>query len=175
MSAGAIGVSLRINDESCSLAVPAHRTLLDALRDNLALTGAKKGCNAGICGACNVLLDGVLVRSCLCLVASVAGRNITTIEGLAPNGTPSVVQQAFLDAGAIQCGFCMTGMIMSATALLADNPAPTREDIRIAISGNLCRCSGYVKVVEAIELAASRIARTRKYSGAQADDTGVRS
>jgi aerobic-type carbon monoxide dehydrogenase small subunit (CoxS/CutS family) len=97
-----------------------------------------------------------MIRSCLCLAASVAERNVTTVEGLARNGVPSVVQQAFLDAGAIQCGFCMTGMIVSATALLAQNSAPTRDEIRVAISGNICRCSGYVKVIDAIELAASR-------------------
>jgi carbon-monoxide dehydrogenase small subunit len=103
-----------------------------------------------------VLVDDVMIRSCLRLAVSVAECKVTTVEGLARNGMASAVQQAFLDAGAIQCGFCMTGMIVSASALLAQNPAPTRDEIRIAISGNLCRCSGYVKVVDAIELAASR-------------------
>jgi aerobic-type carbon monoxide dehydrogenase small subunit (CoxS/CutS family) len=149
-------LSFRVNGDPQAVTIPTHRTLLDVLRDDLALTGAKKGCNAGTCGACNVLVDEVIVRSCLCLAASVAERNVTTVEGLDRSGIPSVVQQAFLDAGAIQCGFCMTGMIMSATALLAQNAAPSREDIRVAISGNLCRCSGYVKVIDAVELAASR-------------------
>jgi carbon-monoxide dehydrogenase small subunit len=150
-------LSFHVNGDPQAVAISSHRTLLDVLRDEFALTGAKKGCNAGTCGACNVLVDGVMIRSCLCLAASVAECEVTTVEGLARNGVPSVVQQAFLDAGAIQCGFCMTGMIVSATALLAQNPAPTRDEIRIAISGNLCRCSGYVKVVDAIELAASRV------------------
>jgi carbon-monoxide dehydrogenase small subunit len=159
MSAGLLAVLLQVNGESRAVAVPARRTLLDALRDQLGLTGAKKGCNAGLCGACNVLIDGDVMRSCLCLAAGAADRAITTVEGLAVDGRPSVVQQAFLDAGAIQCGFCMTGMIVSATALLRHNPKPSRDDIRTAISGNLCRCSGYVKVIEAIELAVARLAQ----------------
>jgi aerobic-type carbon monoxide dehydrogenase small subunit (CoxS/CutS family) len=156
MSTDRTTLSFHVNGDPQVVVIPIHRTLLDVLRDDLALTGAKKGCNVGTCGACNVLLDDVMIRSCLCLAASVAERNVTTVEGLALNGVPSVVQQAFLDAGAIQCGFCMTGMIVSATALLAENIAPTREEIRVAISGNICRCSGYVKVIDAIELAASR-------------------
>jgi aerobic carbon-monoxide dehydrogenase small subunit len=164
MSVAPVALSLRVNDESHTIAIPPCRTLLDVLRDDLGLTGAKRGCNVGICGACNVLLDGVLVRACLSLAAAVAGRKITTIEGLATHEGPSLVQQAFVDAGAIQCGFCMTGMIMSATALLAEKPSPTREDIRVAISGNLCRCSGYVKVIEAIELAATRLATVKQES-----------
>jgi carbon-monoxide dehydrogenase small subunit len=152
-------VVLQVNGECRPVAVPAQRTLLDVLRDQLGLTGAKKGCNAGLCGACNVLIDGNVMRSCLCLALSAADRAIITVEGLAVDGRPSVVQQAFLDAGAIQCGFCMTGMIVSATALLRHNPQPSRDDIRTAISGNLCRCSGYVKVIEAVELAAARLAR----------------
>jgi carbon-monoxide dehydrogenase small subunit len=164
MSAAPVALSLCVNDESHGIAVPPCRTLLDALREDLGLTGAKRGCNVGICGACNVLVDGLLVRSCLSLAVAVAGRIITTVEGLATDEGPSLVQQAFIDAGAIQCGFCMTGMIMSATALLAENPSPTREDIRVAISGNLCRCSGYVKVIEAIELAVIRLATAKQES-----------
>ena len=155
---------MRVNDESHAVTGPSCGTLLDVLRDGLGLTGAKRGCNVGICGACNVLVDGLLVRSCLSLAVAVADRSITTVEGLATQEGPSLVQQAFIDAGAIQCGFCMTGMIMSATALLAENPSPTREDIRVAISGNLCRCSGYVKVIEAIELAATRLATAKQES-----------
>lgn len=159
MSTDRTTLSFHVNGDPQAVVIATHRTLLDVLRDDLALTGAKKGCNVGTCGACNVLLDDVMIRSCLCLAASVAERNVTTVEGLALNGVPSVVQQAFLDAGAIQCGFCMTGMIVSATALLAENIAPTREEIRVAISGNICRCSGYVKIIDAIELAASRCRR----------------
>lgn len=155
---------MRVNDELHAVTGPSCGTLLDVLRDGLGLTGAKRGCNVGICGACNVLVDGLLVRSCLSLAVAVADRSITTVEGLATQEGPSLVQQAFIDAGAIQCGFCMTGMIMSATALLAENPSPTREDIRVAISGNLCRCSGYVKVIEAIELAATRLATAKQES-----------
>jgi carbon-monoxide dehydrogenase small subunit len=157
MTTSALALSLLINGDSRTVVIPAHRTLLDLLRDELGLTGAKKGCNAGTCGACNVLVDDTVIRACLCLAANVAEHKVTTVEGLAQNGLPSLVQQAFLDSGAIQCGFCMTGMIVSATALLVQNPAPTREDIRIAIAGNLCRCSGYVKVIDAIELAATRV------------------
>jgi len=157
MSAAPVALSLRINGEDCAVAMPLHRTLLDMLRDDLALTGAKKGCNAGTCGACNVLVDDAPVRSCLCLAVTVAKRNVTTVEGLASGPALSSMQQAFLDAGAIQCGFCMPGMIVSATALLLENRKPTRDEIRTAISGNLCRCSGYVKVIEAIELAVTRL------------------
>jgi carbon-monoxide dehydrogenase small subunit len=156
MSTDRTTLSFHVNGDPQAVAIPIHRTLLEVLRDELALTGAKKGCNTGTCGACNVLVDDVMIRSCLRLAVSVAECKVTTVEGLARNGMASAVQQAFLDAGAIQCGFCMTGMIVSASALLAQNPAPTRDEIRIAISGNLCRCSGYVKVVDAIELAASR-------------------
>jgi carbon-monoxide dehydrogenase small subunit len=158
MSSDPLVLTLTVNGETHRVAAPPYRTLLDILRDDLRLTGAKKGCNSGVCGACNVLVDDEPMRACLCLGANVTERSITTVEGLACNGKPTLVQQAFLDAGAIQCGFCMTGMILSATALLARNPAPTREEIRTGIAGNLCRCSGYVKVVDAIELAARRLA-----------------
>jgi aerobic-type carbon monoxide dehydrogenase small subunit (CoxS/CutS family) len=157
MNTGTLSLSLRVNGDSRVVAIPAHSTLLDVMRDEFGLTGAKKGCNVGTCGACNVMVEDAVIRACLCLAANVAECSITTVEGLAQNGVPSIVQQAFLDAGAIQCGFCMTGMIVSATALLVQNPAPTREDIRIGIAGNLCRCSGYVKVIDAIELAARRV------------------
>ena len=157
MSATPIVLSICVNGEDRAVAIPTHRTLLDMLRNDLALTGAKNACNAGTCGACNVLVDDAPVRSCLCLAVTVAKKKITTVEGLASGPALSNVQQAFLDAGAIQCGFCMPGMIISATALLSENRKPTRNEIRTAISGNLCRCSGYVKVVEAIELAAARL------------------
>jgi len=127
-------------------------TLLNVLRDQLGLTGAKCGCNQGLCGACNVLMDAQAVRSCLVIAGTCVNREIETIEGLEQNGELSPVQQGFLDAGAVQCGFCMPGMVLSATALLRENPEAGVEEIRNAISGNLCRCSGYVKVVDAVRL-----------------------
>lgn len=157
MSGPVVAVQMTVNGEAVAVAVAVERTLLDVLRDDLGLTGTKCGCGMGACGACNVLIDGEAHRACLSLAVTVAGRTVTTIEGLADGGTPSVVQQAFLDAGAIQCGFCMPGMIVSATELLQANPRPSREEIRVGLSGNLCRCSGYVKVVEAVELAARRL------------------
>ncbi|MDP7344294.1 MAG: (2Fe-2S)-binding protein [Alphaproteobacteria bacterium] len=150
-------ISLTINGEECALSVPASRTLLEALRDDMALTGSKNACNQGVCGSCTVLIDGVPVNACLVLAVNVTGRDITTIEGLGEVGELSVVQQAFVDTGAIQCGFCMSGMIVSATAFLAENPTPSRDEIRTALSGNLCRCSGYVRVFDAVALAAERL------------------
>jgi len=150
-------LTLTVNGVDSDVRVSPFRTLLDVLRDDLDLTGAKRGCNQGVCGACNVLVDGRLARACLVLAADAEGTAITTIEGLANGSNLSPVQQAFLDTAAIQCGFCMTGMIVTATAFLKDNPKPTRDEIRHAIAGNLCRCSGYVKVVDAIELASRRM------------------
>ncbi len=150
-------ITLTINGEERALTVPTSRTLLAALRDDMALTGSKNACNQGVCGSCTVLVDGLPVNSCLVLAVNVTGRDITTIEGLGEGGELSVVQQAFVDAGAIQCGFCMGGMIVSATALLARSPAPSRDEIREALAGNLCRCSGYVRVFDAVELAAERL------------------
>ncbi len=149
-------VTLTVNGDEMTLTVSPFKRLIDMLRYDLGLTGTKRGCNQGVCGSCTVLLDGEPVRSCLSLVGSVSGMRVTTIEGLASAGKPSVVQQAFLDTGAIQCGFCMPGLIIAATALLAHEPRPSDEQIRHAIAGNLCRCSGYVKVVEAIRVAAAR-------------------
>ena len=148
-----INITLKVNGEERALSLPATRTLLAALRNDMKLTGS---CNQGVCGACTVLLDGVPVNACLVLAANVAGREIVTIEGLGEGGKLSPMQQAFVDAGAIQCGFCMSGMIVSATAFLAENPKPSRKEIRQALSGNLCRCSGYVRVIDAVELAAGR-------------------
>jgi carbon-monoxide dehydrogenase small subunit len=151
-----IRTALAVNGAAYVLQAPAYRTLLDALRDGLALKGTKKGCDAGECGSCNVLVDGIVVRACLTLLADVAGADIRTIEGLGEGPMPSCVQQAFIDAGAIQCGFCMPGMIVAATALLAADPAPTVDDVRAGLAGTLCRCSGYVKVIDAVLLAARR-------------------
>jgi carbon-monoxide dehydrogenase small subunit len=149
-------ITLKVNGEEHALNVPVSRTLLDALRDDLKLTGSKNACNQGACGACTVLLDGTPVNACLVLAVGATGRDIVTIEGLGESGTLSPVQQAFVDTGAIQCGFCISGMIVSATAILAENPKPTRDEIRSALSGNLCRCSGYVRVIDAVMLASER-------------------
>ncbi len=148
-------IQLRVNGELYEVAVHPHWTLLEVLREELDLTGAKKGCDAGDCGGCTVILDGKPVFSCLTLAVEADGRDILTIEGLAQNGQLHPIQNAFVEHGAIQCGFCTPGMIMSAKALLDENPNPTEEEVRQAIAGNLCRCTGYVKIVEAI-LAASQ-------------------
>ena len=155
----AMDITLSVNGEERALRVPPWRTLLDALRGDLALTGSKNACNQGVCGACTVLIDSMPVNACLTLAVNVTGRDITSIEGLGEGGELSVMQQAFVDSGAIQCGFCMSGMIVSATALLAGNPSPSRAEIRSALSGNLCRCSGYVRVIPAVQLAAERLAQ----------------
>lgn len=147
-------IELRINGESHSISLNTEHTLLHVLRDKLFLTGTKRGCNQGVCGACTVLRNGIPVRSCLALACECVGDEIVTIEGVAPDGEPSVVQQAFVKVGAPQCGFCMSGMVLVATALLQEHPQPDRATIREALSGNLCRCTGYVKIIEAVELAA---------------------
>lgn len=147
-------IQLRVNGELHEVAVHPHWTLLEVLREELDLTGAKKGCDAGDCGGCTVILDGKPVVSCLTLAVEADGRDILTIEGLAQNGQLHPIQNAFVEHGAIQCGFCTPGMIMSAKALLDENPKPTEEEVKQAIAGNLCRCTGYAKIVEAI-LAAS--------------------
>ncbi len=145
-------IRLNVNDEPRDADVRPSDTLLETLRDGLGLTGAKRGCNQGICGACTVLVDGLAVRSCLSLTVNCTEREIRTVEGLMQNGALDPVQQAFVDSGAIQCGFCMPGMVISAKALLSGNPNPTIDEIREAIAGNICRCSGYVKIVEAIRM-----------------------
>lgn len=148
-------VTLRVNGETYELSIDVRRTLLEVLRDELNLTGTKEGCGTGDCGACTVLLDGTPIASCLTLAVEAQGKEISTIEGLAENGQLHPVQRAFIEHGAIQCGFCTPGMIMSAKALLDKNPQPTETEAREAISGNYCRCTGYTKIVEAI-LAASQ-------------------
>jgi carbon-monoxide dehydrogenase small subunit len=142
---------LTVNGELRNVLAPASATLLEVLRSSLGLTGSKRGCNHGVCGACTVLLDGKLARSCLALAADVGERPVTTIEGLAGDNDFSAVQRALIDSGAIQCGFCTPGFVIALTELFARDPRPGREAIRIALSGNLCRCSGYVKIVEAAE------------------------
>ena len=147
-------VTLTVNGEPQDLLVRPDRTLLDVLRRDLRLTGAKEGCEVGECGVCTVLLDGVPVRACLTLAVDVRARQVTTIEGLASHGRLHPVQEAFVREGAIQCGFCSPGMILVAKALLDETPTPTEEAVRQALSGNLCRCTGYGKIVSAILSAA---------------------
>ena len=139
-----------VNEEPREIAVEPWWTLLDVLRDQLELTGAKKGCDRGDCGACTVLLDGSPIVSCTTLAVQAHGRRVTTIEGLMSEGQPHPLQQAFVDVGAVQCGFCTPGMVLAAKALLDENPSPTEDDVREAIAGNLCRCTGYTKIVEAV-------------------------
>lgn len=149
-------IRLTVNGETYSARVPSRRTLLDLLRDTLALTGTKKVCDMGHCGACTVLRDGVPVLACLTLAISCDGAQITTVEGLAaPDGALSPLQQAFVECDGFQCGFCTPGQLVSATALLAENPTPNREEIRTYMAGNLCRCGAYSGIVDAIEQAAS--------------------
>ena len=150
-----IPISLTVNGRTHRIFVRPRHTLLQVLREQISLTGSKRGCNQGVCGACSVMIDGAVMRGCLTLAAYAAGREIVTVEGLAEGGALSPVQQALLDHGAVQCGFCMPGMAVAATALLADNPSPSDAEIRDGLSGNLCRCSGYVKVVEAVRSASA--------------------
>jgi len=154
-------VQITINGVSREVAVPANRTLLDLLRDDLDLTGTKLGCGEGDCGACTVLLDGEPVNACLVLAAEAEGREVTTIEGLANGSLLHPVQQAFVDVGAVQCGYCTPGMVLVAAALVGRNPSPTESDVRHAISGNFCRCTGYQKIVEAVLTASARVRDAR--------------
>ena len=147
-------IRLAVNGETYTIAVEPRESLLDVLRDKLGLTGTKKGCNRGDCGACTVIMDGKPVNSCLVLAVEADGKELLTIEGLADKGQLHPVQEAFIQYGAIQCGYCTPGMIMSAKALLDENPNPNEEEIRRAIGGNLCRCTGYVKIIDAIKKAA---------------------
>ncbi|HLB12764.1 MAG TPA: (2Fe-2S)-binding protein [Dehalococcoidia bacterium] len=143
-------LALTVNDEEYEVLADTHRTLLEVLRDSLGLTGSKEGCGLGACGACTVLVDGKANLSCLTLAFSAQGKQITTIEGLAVSGKLHPIQDAAVRYGAIQCGFCTPGWIMSAKALLDENPKPTELQVKTAIAGNLCRCTGYVKIIESI-------------------------
>jgi aerobic-type carbon monoxide dehydrogenase small subunit (CoxS/CutS family) len=149
-------VVLNVNGNDWPIKVASDATLLDALRDLLGLTGAKRGCNQGVCGACTVMIDGRAARSCLRLAIACEAKKVETVESLAAEGVLTPLQQAFADAGAVQCGFCIPGMVIAATALLQENPTPTEAEIREALAGNLCRCSGYVKIVEAVQIAADK-------------------
>ncbi len=149
-------IELKVNGESYDVAVEPRRTLLEVLREQLGLTGTKEGCDAGDCGTCTVLLDGEPVPSCLVLAIDAQGKDILTIEGLSNGPELHRIQKAFVDYGAIQCGFCSPGMMLTAKALLDKNPNPTEADVRKAISGNLCRCTGYVKIIEATMVAAAQ-------------------
>jgi aerobic carbon-monoxide dehydrogenase small subunit len=143
-------VNLTINGRTRAVRATPSTTLLTVLRDELMLTGAKRGCNQGVCGACTVLVDDQPVRGCLSLAANLAGRAITTIEGLGQRRELAPLQRALLERGAVQCGFCISGVLISAFALLRQNPTPNIDETRAALSGNLCRCSGYIKIVEAV-------------------------
>ncbi|EHQ87586.1 (2Fe-2S)-binding protein [Desulfosporosinus youngiae] len=148
-------LEMTVNGNSVALDIDPGLRLLDVLRDCLHLTGTKEGCSEGECGACSVILDGELVDSCLVFAPQASGREVITIEGVARNGELDYLQQAFLDAGAVQCGYCTPGMILAAKVLLDRNPHPTRQEILKAISGNICRCTGYTKMVQGVELAAA--------------------
>jgi aerobic carbon-monoxide dehydrogenase small subunit len=149
-------ITLKVNDRQWDIAVEPNRTLVDVLRYDLGLTGTKKGCDLGECGSCTVILNGKPVNACLVLAVQANGAEILTIEGLKPSQGLHPLQQAFVDKGAIQCGFCTPGMILSASNLLKQNSSPTEEDIRAALSGNLCRCTGYQKIVEAVQSVGER-------------------
>ena len=149
-------ISVKINGETEQVDVPSNITLLQMLRDKLALTGTKNGCNAGECGACTVLLNGEAVNSCMLLAVECDGAEIVTVEGLIQDGVLDPVQQAVIDHGGVQCGFCTPGILISSRALLDRNPDPTDDDIREALVGNLCRCTGYLRIVDAVKDAAAR-------------------
>jgi len=152
-------ITLKINGEFYKLNVKSNVLLLDVIRDEIGLTGTKRGCDTGECGACTVLIEGEPVNSCLVLAIEVDGKDILTVEGLVKNGQLHPLQIAFVEEGAIQCGFCTPGVLLSAKALLNTNPNPTEEEIKTAIAGNLCRCTGYTKIIKAINSAAKKMQR----------------
>jgi len=151
---GKILLRLRVNDETREVATEINKTLLEVLREDMNLTGTKHGCELGECGTCAVLVNGKPVLSCLMLGIEAVDKEVTTVEGMTQNGKPHPLQSAFADLGAAQCGYCIPGILLTAKALLEENPNPSREEIRQALSGNLCRCTGYTKILQAVELAA---------------------
>jgi aerobic carbon-monoxide dehydrogenase small subunit len=155
-------IQLKVNGETFHVEVEPHETLLDVIRGKVGLTGTKKGCETGQCGACTVLVEGKAVNSCLILAVEAHGREIVTVEGLAKNGQLHPLQQAFVEEGAVQCGYCTPGMLLSAKALLDENPRPAERQVKEAIAGNLCRCTGYVKIIKAIMAAAEKISVGKK-------------
>jgi carbon-monoxide dehydrogenase small subunit len=158
-------ITLDVNGEAVELLISPNRTLLDILRHDLELTGTKRGCEEGACGACTVLIDGKPFRSCLTLAVEAQGKSIETIEGVNKGEILHPVQEAFLSEGAVQCGFCTPGMVLAAKALLVESPNPTEEEIRTAISGNLCRCTGYYKIKKAIAKASSEASAGKEENG----------
>ncbi|UCF42109.1 MAG: (2Fe-2S)-binding protein [Gemmatimonadota bacterium] len=150
-------MTLVVNGEPVEVAFAPHKTLLEVLREELGLTGTKHGCELGECGTCTVLLDGMPVLSCLVLALACAGKHVETVEGMAEGPELHPLQQAFADLGAAQCGYCTPGFLLAAEALIEANPKPTRDEIKEALAGNLCRCTGYLKIYEAVELAAARM------------------
>lgn len=151
-------ISLTVNGEAVEATVPARRLLSDFLRDDLALSGTKRGCETGICGACSVLVDGKVVKSCLSLAVQARGKTITTIEGLSQGEALHPVQASFMQCGGLQCGYCTPGMVMATCSMLNDNPRPTVDEVRHGLNGNLCRCTGYAQIVESVLLAAEKMA-----------------
>ena len=150
-------MSLRINGATHDLLVPPWRTLLEVLREHLGLTGAKRSCQEGQCGTCTILIDGNAINSCLYLAVEAQGKDIQTIEGLAKGGVPDQIQKSFVQKGGVQCGFCTPGFVLATKSLLNDNPNPSEDEIREAMVGHLCRCTGYVQIIEAIQDAASQL------------------
>ena len=154
-------LELTVNGEPISLAVEPNRTLLEVLRDDLELTGAKEGCGEGVCGSCTVLMDGKAVRSCLTLALEASGSEIITVEGLSEGGALDPLQESFIDHGAVQCGFCTSGMLMSAKGLLLKDSHPTKDAILQTLGGHVCRCTGYTKIIEAVEATVDGSAKER--------------
>ena len=155
-------VNFRLNNQAVSCDVDEKEVLVDTIRNYFGLTGTKKACGTGDCGACTVLFDGTAVRSCILLTAMAEGHEITTIEGIGTSDNLHPVQQAFIDAGAVQCGYCIPGMVLAGIALVNVNSNPSEEEIRRALSGNLCRCSGYEKIIQAVQLAVVRMSEIQK-------------
>jgi carbon-monoxide dehydrogenase small subunit len=150
-------ITLTVNGEAVQSTVPARRLLCDFLRDDLHLTGTKRGCETGICGACSVLVDGQVVKSCLSLAVQHDGRAITTVEGLSQGETLHPLQESFMQCGGLQCGYCTPGFLMTSCAMLAANPSPSEDEVRHGLNGNLCRCTGYTQIVESILTAAEKM------------------